>query len=127
MVKIIVAGLKPEEHMFKESLEEMCLAAAEKLETHVDFSPDDELHLQIKSHVEGKKKRFEAKARLAVKGKIYTAKEVDTDKQPHVWDLHLAVKDALEELKGVIEKQAKNRQIKGLTPEEAMEKREKVL
>lgn len=125
MVKIIVTGLKPEEHMFKQSLEEMCLATAEKLETQINFAPEDELHLQIKSHVEGKKKRFEVKARITVQGHVYEAKEQDRDEHQHVWDLRLGVKEALEELKKVVKKRAKFRPIKGLTADEAMEKKVK--
>ena len=104
MVKILVNGLKPEEHMFQESLIEIGQAAAEKLEKMVEFSPEDELHLQIKSHVDGKKKRFEVKARISVKGTVYSVSEPNTDQHRDEWDLHIAVRDVLEELKKVVEK-----------------------
>ncbi len=125
MVRIIVSGLKPEEHMFKESLEEAVKSTAERLEKTISFSPEDEIHLQIKSHVEGKKKRFDVKARITVKGNIYAVKEPDNDNHRDIWDLHLATKEALEELKNYVEKQARPRHVKGLGEDEAMAHRAK--
>ena len=125
MVMVIVSGLKPEEHMFKESLTEEGIAVAEKLEKTIKFSPEDELHIQIKSHIEGKKKRFQVGTRISVKGKVYTAHDPDMDEHRDNWDLHMAVKEALGELKKIVEKNAKFHHLKGLTEEEAMEKRSK--
>lgn len=125
MVKVIVSGLKSEENMFKESLIETATAAAEKLEKIIKFAPEDELHLQVKSHVEGKKKRFEVKARISANGTVYAAHEMDMDENRDVWDLHLAVKDALAELSKVVEKRARHPHLKGLTADEALEKRSK--
>ncbi len=125
MVRIIVSGLKPEEHMFKESLEEATKSTAERLEKTINFSPEDEIHLQIKSHIEGKKKRFDVKARITVKGNIYAVKEPDNDSHRDIWDLHLATKEALEELKNYVEKQARPRHVKGLGEDEAMAHRAK--
>ena len=123
MVRITVSGLKPEEHMFKESLEEAAKATAEKLEKTVKFSPEDEIHLQIKSHIEGKKKRFDVKARITVQGNVYTVKEPDNDSHRDIWDLHLATKEALSELKNYVEKHARPKHLKGLGEDEAMLKR----
>ncbi|MDP3742205.1 MAG: hypothetical protein Q8R15_02720 [Candidatus Micrarchaeota archaeon] len=125
MVNIIVSGLKKEEHMFKESLEEAAKATAERLEKTVKFSPEDEIHLQIRSHIEGRKKRFDVKARITVQGNVYNSKEPDKDEHRDIWDLHLATKEALEELKNYVEKQARPRHVKGLGEDEAMAHRQK--
>ncbi len=123
MVKVTVSGLKSEEHMFKESLEQEGLAFVSKLEKEFKFTPEDELHLQIKSSVEGKKKRYQVKARLTLQGKVHTASELDKDFNQNEWDLNLATKEALGELKKVVEK-SKFKPLKGLTEDEALEKRE---
>ncbi len=123
MVKITINGLKREEHMFQESIIQEATATAEKLERMVKFSPEDELHMQVKSHVEGKKKRFEVKARLTLQGSVYTAGEPDADYHRNAWDLHLAVKEALTELRKLVEKRAVYKRVKGLTEDEALEKR----
>ncbi|MFH0713111.1 MAG: hypothetical protein V1722_01220 [Candidatus Micrarchaeota archaeon] len=119
----VVLVLKPEEHMFKESLTEIGMKFLEKLEKTVTLSSDDELHLQVKAHVEGKKKRYEVKARMTVKGNVYTADETDNKERKDEWDLSQTTHEALGKLKTVIEKHAKHRQLKGLTEEEAIEKR----
>ncbi len=123
MVRVIVSGLKSEEHMFKESLEEEGIAFVSKLEREFQFTQEDELHLQIKSSVEGKKKRYQVKAKLTVQGKVYTVSELDRDFNQNEWDLNLATKEALGELKKVVEK-SKFKPVKGLTEDEALEKRE---
>ncbi len=123
MVKVEVSGLKTEEHIFRDSLIAEGVATGEKLEKTVKFSPEDQLHITVKSTVEGKKKRFLVTSRIAVQGKVYFAGEPDNDFHRNVWDLHLAVKESLEELKNVVEKNARHKHIKGLTEEEALEKR----
>ncbi|MBI4406494.1 hypothetical protein HY571_01120 [Candidatus Micrarchaeota archaeon] len=123
MVKVIVSGLAPEEHFFRESLTEQGVAIAEKLEKTIKFSPEDNLFLQVKSRVEGNKKRFEVHARITVQGRVYAAKEPDNPKHREVWDLHLTTKQALRELKKVVEKSETRFHVKGLTEDEALEKR----
>ncbi len=123
MVKVIVSGLATDEHFFKESLTEQGVALGNKLEKTISFAPEDELILQVKSRVEGNKKRFDVHARITVQGRVYVAKEPDNPKHREEWDLHLTTKQALSELKKVVEKSEKPFHVKGLTEDEALEKR----
>ncbi len=123
MVKVVVTGLAPEEHMFKESLQDACLVVAEKLEKVIKFTPEDELHLQVKSRVEGNKKRYLVNARISVQGRVYAVSESDKTIHREEWDLHLSVKETLEKLKKVVEKHEKHAHLKGLNEEEKLEKR----
>ncbi|PIZ93485.1 hypothetical protein COX84_05950, partial [Candidatus Micrarchaeota archaeon CG_4_10_14_0_2_um_filter_49_7] len=85
----------------------------------IDLAPEDSLTLHVKSKVEGKKKRFEVKSRLTIEGNVFSSRtppNVDEHKQN--WDLHLAVRESLQELAKIIKKYAELKKKRAMSREE---------
>ena len=96
-------GLNAEEHIFKSSLEDLGGKYWDKLAARADLQPDDELIVDIKTKAAGGKRRqYEVKARLTVKGKVYAVNPKDRPEHFKNWDLQAAVKEALDELVKIV-------------------------
>ncbi len=99
-------GLDPEEHIFKESLEQIGTKYWDKLAARVDLQPDDELIVNVKAKaIGGKRRQYEVKARLTVKGKVFAAHPRDKPEHFKNWDLQAAVKESLDELVKIVTSQ----------------------
>lgn len=104
---IQIMGLADEEKVMKQSLFDECNAFLQKLSKTIELSPEDVLTLHVKSNVEGKKKRFEVKSRLTVKGKVFSSRQPpNIDEHRQNWDLHLATRESLDELEKIVKKEA---------------------
>ncbi len=101
-LNIDVTGLRDDEHALKESILEEASAWLEKLEKHLKLSPEDRLRLRIRSAQEGQKRRYEVNAHLTVKGRLYALKEKASDEHRAVWDVSMAVREALDELEKLV-------------------------
>jgi len=99
-------GLNAEEHIFKTSLEELGAKYWDKLAARVDLQPDDDLIVDVKTKaVGGKRRQYEVKSRLTVKGKVFAANPKDRPEHFKNWDLQAAVKESLEELVKIVTSQ----------------------
>ncbi|MBI2444771.1 CBS domain-containing protein [Candidatus Micrarchaeota archaeon] len=99
-------GLDKEEHIFKASLEALATKYWDKLSTRVDLQPDDDLVVNVKAKaVGGKRRQYEVKARLTVKGKVFAVNPKDRPEHFQNWDLQAAVKEALDELVKIVTSQ----------------------
>jgi len=104
---IQIMGLADEEKVMKQSLFDECNVFLQKLSKTIELSPEDVLTLHVKSNVEGKKKRFEVKSRLTVKGKVFSSRQPpNIDEHRQNWDLHLATRESLDELEKIVKKEA---------------------
>ncbi len=99
-------GLDKEEHIFKASLEALASKYWDKISTRVDLQPDDDLVVNVKAKaVGGKRRQYEVKARLTVKGKVFAVHPKDRPEHFENWDLQAAVKEALDELLKIVSNQ----------------------
>ena len=116
---IQIVGLKEDETMLKQSLFDECNTFLAKWNKTIDLAPEDLLTLHVKSKVEGKKKRFEVKSRLTIEGNVFSSRtppNVDEHKQN--WDLHLAVRESLQELAKIIKKYVELKKKRAMSREE---------
>ncbi len=99
-------GLDKEEHIFKASLEALATKYWDKISTRVDLQPDDDLVVNVKTKAhDGKRRQYEVKARLTVKGKVFAVNPKDRPEHFKNWDLQAAVKEALDELLKIVSSQ----------------------
>jgi CBS domain-containing protein len=99
--RVSIYGLREEEKVLKQSIFEEISLLAELLKKSM---PLDSIALHVRSVVEGRKKRFEVRARASVGGRIFAASAPDIDARKQEWNLHLAVKEVLQELERILEK-----------------------
>ena len=101
-LKVEIAGLSGEEKFMKESLEEECLKALSRM------AGDASIQLRVKA-IEKKKgrKEYEVSVRLFVGGKDLHCSTPDVRLHRAKWDLHLSVKEVLDELKHRYEREVK--------------------
>ena len=93
--QVVVLGLRDDEKMLKESIEEAGGAFMKKLGKKLQA---DMLAIHVKSKLEGAKRRFAVRARLFSRGRVVSAGTPDTTGHKNAWDAHLSVKEVLEEL-----------------------------
>ncbi|MBI5036087.1 CBS domain-containing protein [Candidatus Micrarchaeota archaeon] len=102
-VKVI--GLEGEETVFKASLETLATTYLEKIARRTRLQPDDELIVHIKTkNTGGRRREFEVKSRVTVKGKVYASSPTDRPDHFENWDLQAAVKESLGELVKMVAK-----------------------
>ncbi|HEV8289334.1 MAG TPA: CBS domain-containing protein [Candidatus Norongarragalinales archaeon] len=92
------SGLGAEEKFFKQALVDEADAYLQKWRKRLRFEPEDTLMIDVKGNREGQKKRYELHARMTLAGKVITAKQPNRDPHRQTWDLHMALKETLDEL-----------------------------
>ena len=96
---ITVSGLEKDEKALKESIVDEAAVLAEKLGKSLDVSY---ISLQVKSVQQGSKRRYQVKGKMTVNQQLLVAEtpnSEESDSDSTSWDLHLAVKLVLSELK----------------------------
>ncbi len=94
-----IMGLTGEEHIFKNSLQDMVSRYWEKISQRVRLQPDDELIVDVRSkNKSGNKREYEVKSRITVKGRVLAHRPKDRPDHFKNWDLQAAVKESLEDL-----------------------------
>lgn len=99
--KVEITGLAGEEKFMRESIAEECGRLLSKI------GRDAELSLRVKGVVRKRRKEYEVKARLSVGGKRLHCSTPSERFHRANWDLHLAVKEVLAELKKRYEREVK--------------------
>ena len=99
-----ISGLREEEAMEKESIREEAEKFLEKIKRPL-------AHLQIhvkSSHHGNAKKEYHVHAKLALEGgQMLTCSTPESRQHRENWDLHMGLKEVLDELRGMYEKHGK--------------------
>ncbi|MBI5636017.1 CBS domain-containing protein [Candidatus Micrarchaeota archaeon] len=96
---ITVGGLEKDEKALKESIIGEAAVLAEKLGKSLDVNS---ISLQVKSVQQGSKRRYQVRGKMTVNQQLLVAQTPntsDSDSDSSSWDLHMAVKLVLSELK----------------------------
>ncbi len=102
--RVVVTGLsEDDEMMFKNSIYRESANFLNKLKKKVVLAPEDALKIHIKSTREGMKRRYEIKSNLSVAGNVFASDSpANTGAHSACWDIHLALKESLDELESIL-------------------------